>query len=116
MNYKKLINVFKSQNENNLIAFGLITGLAVGVAIGVLFAQKKGTEIRKMLSKSLKKKNNINSDMNPQDQHVEDLRENTRHHASKLQGPENKRKDPTLIKVASAGSNAWKNQGISSAL
>jgi len=107
------------KDNNTLSAVALIAGLAVGAALGVLFAPRKGKEIRNQVaegaedvfsrikSKFTAAKENIEASGN---QAIEDLREHVRQVAEDLQGPEGKRKDPTAIKVPSAGTTAWKTQ------
>lgn len=111
MNYQKLIkSVIKNQQDHSLTAFALIAGLAAGAAIAVLFAPQSGRASRKFLAEKLNLKEGKPQHHEPEDQLFEDIRETTRDHANHLQGPENKRKDPSQIKVPSAGTTAWKNQ------
>lgn len=110
MNYRKIVEkALNHQKDHSLTAFALLTGLAVGATLAALFAPRSGRESRKMLRECL---------LHDETQHqheleealFEDLRETTRDHADQLQGPANKRKDPSQIKVPSAGTTAWKKQ------
>nr|WP_068890284.1 YtxH domain-containing protein [Pedobacter panaciterrae] len=108
MNYEKLIrSAVQNRKDNSLTAFALLAGLAAGAAIAVLFAPRSGRESRKLLADKL----NLEQQDHPyelKNESVDDLREITREHADQLQGPTGKRKDPTQIKVPSAGTTAWK--------
>ncbi|ACU04834.1 YtxH domain-containing protein [Pedobacter heparinus] len=108
MNYKKFIrNAVKSRQETSLAAFALLAGLAAGAAIAVLFAPRSGRESRKLLTEKLNFTQQYEG--NELEEHlIEDIRKTARNHAEHLQGPTNKRKDPTQIKVPSAGTTAWK--------
>ncbi|RAJ19812.1 YtxH domain-containing protein [Pedobacter cryoconitis] len=113
MSYKKLIkSVIHAHQDNSLSAFALVAGLAAGAAIAVLFAPRSGSKSRKLLLEKL----NLTQKQEPhhelKDRLLTDLRETTRKHADHLQGPEKKRKDPTEIKVPSAGTTAWKNKSV----
>lgn len=113
MNYKKIIkNAIQSQQDHSMTAFALLAGLAAGAAIAVLFAPKSGRESRKLLAEKLNLSSQQSHHQELEDQLFADLRETTREHADHLQGPESKRKDPTQIKVPSAGTTAWKNKSI----
>lgn len=113
MNYRKIIkNVTSQQQDHSMTAFALLAGLAAGAAIAVLFAPKSGRESRKLLAEKLNLKQQQTHLQEPEDHLVEDLRETAREHADHLQGPENKRKDPTQVKIPSAGTTAWKNKLI----
>ena len=110
MNYRKLIkSVTGAREDNSLTAFALIAGLAAGAVIAALFAPRSGRETRKRLAERF-------SSASDHTQHdfrkaqLDDLRETTRQHADHLQGPLHKRKDPTTIKIPSAGTTAWKSQ------
>ncbi|HMI05748.1 MAG TPA: YtxH domain-containing protein [Pedobacter sp.] len=96
----------KYHNNNTLIAVASIAGLAIGAALGILFAPKNGRDIRSKL-KFGNSKTDHNEDDLFTDHPVEDLWETTRDHADHLQGPEKKRKNPSRIKVPSAGTLAW---------
>lgn len=115
MNYKKLIHAALNHNRNSgMTAIAVIAGLAAGAAISVIFAPKSGSETRKLLGRSLgltKPSVDPNRDLlaGPV---IEDIRQKTWDHADQLQGPEKKRKDPTVIKVPSAGTDAWKENSI----
>lgn len=112
MNYKKIIKgLVQTQQDHSLTAFALFAGLAAGAAIAVLFAPKSGRESRKLLAEKLNLAQKANHH-EPGDQLFDDLRETIRHHADHLQGPESKRKDPTQIKIPSAGTTAWKTKSI----
>lgn len=112
MNYQKIIKkIMKQQRDHSLTTFALITGLAAGAAIAVLFAPRSGRASRKLLAEKLNLKEvHQNSGYELEDHIYDDLREATREHADHLQGPTNKRKDPSQIKVPSAGTTAWKKQ------
>lgn len=121
MNYRKIIKsaVQAQQDNNSLTAFALVAGLAAGAALAVLFAPRSGRDLRKILAEKLSDSGELSGDKSQTDselknQLVEDLRENTRTHADQLQGPKKKRKDPTEIKVPSAGTLAWKKKTIES--
>ncbi|MFA4870672.1 MAG: YtxH domain-containing protein [Pedobacter sp.] len=108
MNYRKIIqNTLQSRQDHSLSTFAFVAGLAAGAAIAVLFAPKPGREFRKLLAEKLRF-----GQQDPQhelEEHLfDDLREAAREHAVQLQGPESKRKDPTQIKIPSAGTTAWK--------
>lgn len=113
MNHRKLIkSILNSQQDNSLSAFALLAGLAAGAAIAVLFAPRSGRESRKLLVRKLNpaQEQEYNYELNGQ--LYDDLRETTRELAEHLQGPQNKRKDPSQIKVPSAGTTAWKKQSL----
>ncbi|MEJ2884754.1 YtxH domain-containing protein [Pedobacter sp. GR22-6] len=118
MNYKKLIkSTIQGSQDNSLIAVAVVTGLAVGAALSILFAPDSGKNTRSAIGDATAGlKNKIVDKLSPEiyevpeelkDHLYDDLRETTREHADQLQGPENKRKDPTAIKVPSAGTTAW---------
>lgn len=113
MRYKKLIeSAIKSQHDHSLKTFALLAGLAVGTAIAVLFAPRSGRKSRNLLAEKLNLKK-LKQQSHELEQHLfEDIRENVREHADHLQGPQNQRKDPTQIKVPSAGTTAWKKNSI----
>ncbi|MFA4867874.1 MAG: YtxH domain-containing protein [Pedobacter sp.] len=48
MNYRKQFNkIMSGRNDNSvMVGFALIGGIAIGAALSVLFAPKKGTELR----------------------------------------------------------------------
>lgn len=113
MKYKKLLeSALRTQQDHSLTAFALLVGLAAGTAIAVLFAPRSGRASRKLLAEKLNL-GEVQQQHHELEEHLfEDLRENVREHADHLQGPQNKRKDPTQIKVPSAGTNAWKKNSI----
>jgi hypothetical protein len=110
MNYRKIIqNAIQTQRDHNLTTFALLAGIAAGAAIAILFAPKSGRESRRLLVEKFR----FGQQLHPHEleEHLfDDLRETTREHADQLQGPENKRKDPTQIKIPSAGTTAWKSK------
>lgn len=112
MNYRKIIqNALQPQQDHSLTAFALLAGLAAGAAIAVLFAPKSGRESRKLLAEKFRSGQPANQD--EMEEHLfDDLRETVREHAEQLQGPEGKRKDPTQIKIPSAGTTAWKAKAL----
>jgi gas vesicle protein len=112
MNYQKMIkSAIKHQQDHSLTAFALIAGIAAGAAIAVLFAPRSGRAFRRLLAEKLNlQKAHQHPSRELEDQIFDDLRESTREHADHLQGPTNKRKDPSQIKVPSAGTTAWKKQ------
>ncbi|MFA4867909.1 MAG: YtxH domain-containing protein [Pedobacter sp.] len=112
MNYRKIIqNTIQTQKDHSLTAFALLAGLAAGSALAVLFAPKSGRESRKLLAEKLRSGQPTHQD--EMEEHLfDDLRETTREHAAHLQGPESKRKDPTSIKIPSAGTTAWKDKAL----
>jgi gas vesicle protein len=113
MNHSKLIkSILHTQQDNSLSAFALLAGLAAGAAVAVLFAPRSGRESRKLLVEKLNLAPQQEYGQELEDQPFDDLRETTREHAERLQGPQNKRKDPSQIKVPSAGTTAWKNQSV----
>lgn len=119
MNYKKLIQATLNHNRNSGMAtVAVIAGLAIGAAISVLFAPDSGSATRTLLSKSfgLKKRfpgSDKGDDKNTATEFaVEDIRGKIWEHADQLQGPEKKRKNASLIKVPSAGTDAWKENEI----
>lgn len=113
MNYRKLIKgVIYGQQDYNLSAFALLAGLAAGAAIAVLFAPRSGRESRKLLANTFNSAKQEEHHQELKDQLMDDLRETNREHADQLQGPKNKRKDTTQIKVPSAGTTAWKKQTV----
>jgi len=113
MNYQKIIkSALMKQRDDSLTAFALIAGLAAGAAIAVLFAPRSGRDSRKLLAEKLNLKAVPPHPHELEDHIFDDLRETVRDHADHLQGPENKRKDPSQIKVPSAGTTAWKKQSI----
>lgn len=118
MNYKELIkSTISGSRDNSMIAVAVVTGLAVGAAFSVLFAPRSGKNTRSAIGDATAGlKDRIVDTFSPEvydlpreitDHLQDDLRETTRAHADHLQGPENKRKDPTTIKVPSAGTTAW---------
>lgn len=112
MNYRKIIqNAIQRQQDHSLTVFALLTGLAAGAAIAVLFAPKSGRESRKLLAEKLNLVQASNQH-DPEEHLFDDLRETARNRADQLQGPESKRKDPTQIKIASAGTTAWKTKSM----
>jgi len=102
-----------------MTAIALIAGLATGAAISVLFAPRSGRKTREQLLNSateltdqltlLFKAEKATAEQEEGDHTIEDVREQTRAHADQLLGPEKKRKNPQVIKVASAGTTAWKD-------
>jgi len=113
MNYRKLIKgVIYGQQDNHMSAFALLAGLAAGAAIAVLFAPRSGRESRRLLAKTFNPSKKQGNHYELKDQLLDDLRETNREHADQLQGPQNKRKDTTQIKVPSAGTTAWKKQAV----
>lgn len=116
MNYKKLIDrAINHRQESNLTAIAVIAGLAAGAALGVIFAPRSGKESRAALCDATgsildKLKTCSAEQVNDASfsNEVEDVREKTWENAEHLQGPENKRKNPTAIHVPSAGTSAWK--------
>lgn len=115
MNYKKLIQATLNHNGNSgMTVVAAVAGLAIGAALSVLFARKSGAETRRLLGSALGLETPSGS--NDQDlvagHTVEDIREKTWKHADQLQGPEKKRKNASLIKVPSAGTDAWKENSI----
>ena len=100
----------KSVSNNSLIAFASIAGLAVGAALGVLFAPKKGRDIRSKLS--FKRWSEQEDKAHHHSEPIAELWSETRNHADHLQGPAKKRKNPSTIKVPSAGTTAWKENKI----
>lgn len=115
MNYKKLIQATLNHNRNSgMTAIAAIAGLAIGAALSVLFASKSGSETRKLLGSALGLKTPSGSDhqFDIDRSAMEDIREKTREHADQLQGPEKKRKNASLIRVPSAGTDAWKENSI----
>lgn len=123
MNYQKFIRkTLSSRQDSNLTAIAVIAGLAAGAALAVLFAPKSGRETRDALCDATEglldkfKSNNsgsMNHDFNdPFFNDVDDEREKAWKTADHLQGPEGDRKDPTTIKIPSAGTTAWKNNKI----
>lgn len=52
MNYRKQINkILSGKHENSvMVSFALVGGIAIGAALGVLFAAKRGAELREGLS------------------------------------------------------------------
>lgn len=112
MNYRKIIqNTIQTHRDHNLCTFALLAGLAAGAAIAVLFAPKSGRESRKLLAEKFKF-GQQHHQYELQEHLFDDLRETAREHADQLQGPESKRKDPTQIKIASAGTTAWKARSV----
>lgn len=118
MNYKKLIqSTINGGRDNSMLAVAVVTGLAVGAAFSILFAPKSGKKTRSAIGEATSGlKNKIVDRLSPEiyeipeelkDQLIDDVRETTRDHAHHLEGPENKRKDPTKITVPSAGTTAW---------
>lgn len=112
MNYRKIMqNVIQTRQDHSLSTFALLAGLAAGAAIAVLFAPKSGRESRKLLSEKLGFGQQHHQ--HELEEHLfDDLRETVREHADQLQGPESKRKDPTQIKIPSAGTTAWKTNSV----
>jgi gas vesicle protein len=108
MNHKKFIErTLQTRQDNGLTIFAILAGIAAGAAIAVLFAPKSGRESRKILAEKLNfPQHDHRHEL--EDESIDDLREIIRDHADQLQGPQNKRKDPTQIKVPSAGTTAWK--------
>lgn len=110
MNYRKIIsNAVHAQKDNNLTAFAVIAGLAAGAALALLFTPRSGSDYRKMLAERFSGVAEKTS-QELQDHLIDDLRETHRAHADQLQGPAKKRKNPTQIKVPSAGTDAWKKK------
>ena len=126
MNYKKLIqSTIQGSKDHSMLAFAVVTGLAVGAAFSILFAPKSGRDSRAAIGDATSDlKDKIVGKFSPEiyeipekqeDHPYVDLRESVREHADALQGPENKRKDPTQIKVPSAGTTAWMhNEAVNS--
>lgn len=112
MNYRKIIqDAMQTRQAHNLSSFAFLAGLAAGAAMAVLFAPKTGRESRKLLAEKL----GFGQQHHQQDleEHLfDDLRETARDHADQIQGPESKRKDPTQIKIPSAGTTAWKTNSL----
>lgn len=112
MNYKKLIDsILSNHQDKGLTVFAGIIGLATGAAIAVLFAPDSGKRSRSKLSTAilgLFRQGNASTNTESNDQHITDLRETVREHASHLEGSESNRKDPTKIKIPSAGTANWK--------
>ncbi|MEQ7801819.1 YtxH domain-containing protein [Pedobacter sp. ASV1-7] len=52
MNYRKQFNkILSGKNDNSaIVGFALIGGIAIGAALSVLFAPKKGTELREEIT------------------------------------------------------------------
>ncbi|HKG06616.1 MAG TPA: YtxH domain-containing protein [Pedobacter sp.] len=100
----------KSRNNSALIAIASLAGIAIGAALGILFAPQSGRNIRSKFSGSLS--NRLDDDDLFKDHPVEELWEKARNHADQLQGPANKRKNTSTIKVPSAGTTAWKNNQV----
>lgn len=119
MSYKKLIQAVLNQNRNSgMTAVAVIAGLAAGAAISVLFAPKSGSDTRALLGRSFgltrffrSASTGLKKDL-PSGPVIEDIRERIREHSDQLQGPEKKRKNASLIKVPSAGTDAWKENSI----
>lgn len=117
MSYRKIIkSVLHSHNDNSLGAFALVAGLAAGAALAVLFAPRSGRKSRKLLLEKLNLTPQQEHHQELKDQLLADLRETTRERADQLQGQKKKRKDPTQIKVPSAGTTAWKKKSETSKL
>ena len=115
MNYKKLIQATLNHNRNSgMTTIAAIAGLAIGAAISILFARKSGSETRALLGRSLGlTKQSYHDDTELlTGRTIEDIREKNREHADQLQGPEKKRRNASLIKVPSAGTDAWKENSI----
>jgi hypothetical protein len=119
MNYKKLIHAALNHNRNSgMTTVAAIAGLAIGAAISILFAPDSGSATRTLLGRSLGLKKRFPGSGNGDDKDpatgfaIEDIRGKTWEHADQLQGPEKKRKNASLIKVPSAGTNAWKENEI----
>jgi gas vesicle protein len=112
MNYRKMIqDAIQTRQDHNLSTFAFLAGLAAGAAIAVLFAPNSGRESRKLLAEKLRF--GQQHTQHELEEHLfDDLRETTRDHADQLQGPEGKRKDPTQIKIPSAGTTAWKAKSL----
>lgn len=115
MNYRKLIDsTLSNHQDKSLTAFAGLIGLATGAAIAVLFAPDSGKRSRSKLSEAVLgffgqfQKNHAATTAESDDQHITDLRETVREHASHLEGSESNRKDPTKIKIPSAGTANWK--------
>lgn len=117
MSYRKIIkSVLHTHKDNSLGAFALVAGLAAGTALAVLLAPRSGRKFRKLILEKLNLAPQQEEHHELKDQLLADLRENTRERADQLQGPEKKRKDPTQIRVPSAGTTAWKNKPETSKL
>jgi gas vesicle protein len=90
MNYRKLIDATLSNHQDKgLTAFAGIIGLATGAAIAVLFAPDSGKRSRNKLSTAvlgLFRQKNTATTAGSDDQHITDLRESVREHASHLEG------------------------------
>ena len=93
------------RTNHTMTAVASIAGLAIGAALGVLFAPKRGSELRSKLK--FGRGNHYDQGELLKDHPVEDLWIKTRDHADRLQGSEKKRKDASRIKVGSAGTMAW---------
>ncbi len=118
MNYEKLIkSTISGSRDNSMIAVAVVTGLAVGAAFSVLFAPRSGKNTRTAIGDATAGlKDKLVDKLSPEiydlpqelkDLHPDDLREINRAQADLLQGPENKRKDPSIIKVPASGTTAW---------
>ena len=117
MSYTKIIkSVLHTHKDNSLSAFALVAGLAAGTALAVLLAPRSGRKFRKLILEKLNLAPQREYHHELKDQLLANLRENTRERADQLQGPQKKRKDPTQIKVPSAGTTAWKNKSETSKL
>lgn len=119
MNYRKLIDsTLSNHQDKSLTVFAGLIGLATGAAIAVLFAPDSGQRSRSKLSETILglfgqfRQKNTASTVESDDQHITDLRESVREHASQLEGSESNRKDPTKINIPSAGTANWKKQLI----
>lgn len=119
MNYRKLIDsALNNHQDKSLTVFAGLIGLVTGAAIAVLFAPDSGKRSRSKLSTAVLglfgqfQKNKAATTVELDDQHITDLRETVREHASHLEGSENNRNDPTKIKISSAGTTNWKKNLI----
>lgn len=119
MNYRKLIDsTLSNHQDKSLTIFAGVIGVAAGAAIAVLFAPASGKQSRSKLSEAILglfgqvRQKNTATTAESDDQHITDLRESVREHASQLEGAESNRKDPTKIKIPSAGTANWKKQLI----